>query len=439
MAKITYDDKEIYVDGTTNSQYFRYQDANEIKNVVNTNDTNLERVDTRLEHLYELLSQETTQTGTELTINNTFADNMQLDLKGNESQNSTTGKNIVDCYNYSTRLRGLTITTNADGTFNITGRSTSTGDITLSNDFKDRFEVGKTYAEYLSSEYGAGLNIYCALKYSGQTNTVNITPNASRTISATALESASLKLYVTNVGVDYDYHNLKIMIGEGSTLTEDDYEAPTNGISPNPQYPQQIEIATGNNTITITNSDNTASQILPVNLGSIELCKIGDYQDYIYKDLTTNKWYKHKTIEKIVLNGTETNIQPNTAVDRFNISIQNVKYGSVASPNAISTHYTSRFSPTNNSIYVSGSISMISIMDNRFSSLAGYKTWLSANNVTIYYVLNTATDVEITDTTLIEQLEAINNAQSYDYQTNITQTNAILPFIITATARVERS
>ena len=167
MAKITYDDKEIYVDGSTNSQYFRYQDANEIKNVVNENDTNLERVDTRLKHIYEIVSKETTQTGTELTINNTFADNMKLDLKGNSSQYTTTGKNLIDTNNFETiERRGLTITMNNDGTFNVVGRSTSTGTILIGNDFASRLINGHTYSEYLDgAKYGENLNLFCHLKY----------------------------------------------------------------------------------------------------------------------------------------------------------------------------------------------------------------------------------------------------------------------------------
>ena len=44
------------------------------------------------------------------------------------------------------------------------------------------------------------------------------------------------------------------------------------------------------------------------------------------------------------------------------------------------------------------------------------------------------TSTQITDTTLIGQLDAMNNAVSYDTQTNISQTNANLPFIISASA-----
>ena len=51
---------------------------------------------------------------------------------------------------------------------------------------------------------------------------------------------------------------------------------------------------------------------------------------------------------------------------------------------------------------------------------------------TVYYV--GTEDLTITNTTLINQLEAIYNAISYSGQTNITQTNNDLPFIIKASA-----
>jgi hypothetical protein len=432
MAKITYDNKEIYTDGSTNSQYFRYQDANEIKNVVNANDTRLERI-------YELLSQETTQTGTEITIDNTFADNMQLDLKGNLSQYVTTGKNLIDTNNFETiNSRGVTISKNDDGSFNIVGTASSSGTIIIGNNFASKLVDGSTYAEYLNEEYGAQLNLYCELGYAN--STINLTPTTSRTINTSqygALNTAYLRLYVTSGNV-YNYHNLKIMIAEGTSFTDDDYEPFSNyEASPNPSYPQPIKVVTGDNTITISNADNTENQNFLINLGDLWLGKINDNEDYIYKN--NDKWYLKKMTDKVVLKGTETALT-RVSSSRYNFVPANPsKKGSSENPNVVSTHYIANYSTNNYSIFASSSAGTISIMDNRFSTLAEYKTWLSANNVEIYYVLNTPTDIEITDTTLINQLEAIQNAQSYDYQTNITQTNAILPFIITATARVERS
>ncbi|NLW14844.1 MAG: hypothetical protein GX038_01080, partial [Erysipelothrix sp.] len=62
--------------------------------------------------------------------------------------------------------------------------------------------------------------------------------------------------------------------------------------------------------------------------------------------------------------------------------------------------------------------------------VTGFKNWLSTHNTAVYYPLATPTITEITDTTLIEQLDNLEKAYSYDTQTNISQTNQDKPFII---------
>ena len=69
------------------------------------------------------------------------------------------------------------------------------------------------------------------------------------------------------------------------------------------------------------------------------------------------------------------------------------------------------------------------------NSIVTFKSYATNNQVLLYYPLATPTTTEITDSTLISQLEAIK--MSYDEQTNITQTNADLPFILDITALKE--
>jgi hypothetical protein len=59
---------------------------------------------------------------------------------------------------------------------------------------------------------------------------------------------------------------------------------------------------------------------------------------------------------------------------------------------------------------------------------------LSTHNTSVYYPLATPTNTEITDTTLIEQLEELKTAMSYAEQTNISQINDDIPFILKITA-----
>lgn len=183
----------------------------------------------------------------------------------------------------------------------------------------------------------------------------------------------------------------------------------------------------------------------PYGTDSIELCKIGNYQDYFYK--SGSKWYLHKEIGKVALEGDE-----NWTAD----SNGQRAYSSVIANNVLR--------PTTNDIVLIGlcdklpvlsftdvyinkrdglSISTSGILSVHIAGVTDipfnendFKIWisqLSNNNITLYYALATAIDTEITDTTLISQLEVIYNAPLYE-QTNITQENNDLPMILDITA-----
>ena len=68
------------------------------------------------------------------------------------------------------------------------------------------------------------------------------------------------------------------------------------------------------------------------------------------------------------------------------------------------------------------------------NSISTFKSYATNNQVLLYYPLETPTYTEITDSTLISQLEALNGAKSYTTQTNISQVNNDKPFILDATA-----
>lgn len=170
----------------------------------------------------------------------------------------------------------------------------------------------------------------------------------------------------------------------------------------------------------------------------IELCKIGKYQDYFYK--SGSKWYLHKRIKKRVFNGSESwATAKNTSPYVYNLYIAD--YLRVEENIIIDTHFQSVINGTYGSMtdgqikfrYYSDTSNLLYICTTVAQTLADFKTWLSNNNVTIYYVLKEPIITEITDTTLINQLEAIYNAPLYK-QTNITQTNNDLPMVLDITA-----
>jgi len=192
--------------------------------------------------------------------------------------------------------------------------------------------------------------------------------------------------------------------------------------TPTPSSPLNIKVATGNNTILISNSDNTESQTYTINLGNITLCGLGDYRDYFYKD--EDKWYLYKTVDKKVYNGS-------TAEGWFKYSTNSFSSGKISSVRkSLCDYYEFKEGKTTATSLLDGEYCYASstnnyailIKNSNYDDVNSFKTWLSTHNITIYYVLETPTTTEITDTTLISQLNAIEEAMSYANQTNLSST-----------------
>ena len=149
-----------------------------------------------------------------------------------------------------------------------------------------------------------------------------------------------------------------------------------------------------------------------------------------------NKWYLHKEITKYELNGGMVAIDVDT--DTL-LGARKVLSSSLGGLNNLESAKSTRTAQTSNSnrlVVTNGGGLYIrflktDIVVDDMNTVAKMNTWLSNNPIICYWVLYTATDTEITDSTLISQLEVIKSALSYEVQTNITQTNNDLPFIIT--------
>jgi len=156
----------------------------------------------------------------------------------------------------------------------------------------------------------------------------------------------------------------------------------------------------------------------PINLGTLELCKIGDYQDYLYKN--NGKWYVHKEIGKVVLDGSEQmNFQGSASTPTERTIYRWYLPTYAQTDNYLSNKFIKGSSTSNRIVIVSGNdrpyisidnlLAEINVEDDNNTKLAKFKTWLSNNNVTLYYVLATPTEEEITDETLLTQLDALDN------------------------------
>ena len=176
----------------------------------------------------------------------------------------------------------------------------------------------------------------------------------------------------------------------------------------------------------------------PINLGDIELCKIGDYQDKIVKD--NGKWYLNKQIGKVVFDGTQTWQKRTDIPNLTNTSCFRSDYSTDVGEDMTSNtpQISNLFECLNNTNDIEH-LRYTNIQYYRFQLFinksrlssddeTGLNNFLSSNNMIVYYVLATQTYTEITDSTLISQLEALESAMSYKGQTNISQTNNDLPF-----------
>lgn len=189
--------------------------------------------------------------------------------------------------------------------------------------------------------------------------------------------------------------------------------------APAPDNPIPIETVTGDITQIINNKKYNFS------LGNIELCKVGNYQDYIYYN---NGWYLHKETNKIILNGGSNesygyqnnhrfwlrrsywandtvpfNPPQNTLqglyCNRFTEKTRGQTWNGIEgisydNPNTVDQPIGSTFTIACNSIATTES---------------NFKTWLSNNPLEVVYILQNPQDIQITDTTLLKQLNTVGN------------------------------
>ena len=168
---------------------------------------------------------------------------------------------------------------------------------------------------------------------------------------------------------------------------------------------------------------STATDFAPY-FTPIELCKIGDYQDYIYK--SGGKWYLRKEVGKKVLtrdNMDNLSVLQRTSGYQFDFANSGAHIGDLTGY----WFYCERFARNyfNNRDNIVNSIygytdSRVRILTNVATDTSGFKDWVEANSPIIYYVLATPTDTEITNEALIAQLEALlTTARTYTGINNI--------------------
>lgn len=202
-------------------------------------------------------------------------------------------------------------------------------------------------------------------------------------------------------------------------------------------------------------NDTTKPQLIEdyVN-GNLEYCKIGNYEDRIFKNVSGDvdysseredgAWYIKKNIGKVVLDGSENwNKVTLTTGERYFFVNDNMLQQNSTGDDIFSNYFKGINYATYYSIggidgisyqYYNNSTRLNLFFNTAFTDINAFKSWLSTNTPSAYYPLATPTYTLLNDT-LQSQLEYIYNQMlAYKGQTNISQINNDLPFVIDSTA-----
>lgn len=173
----------------------------------------------------------------------------------------------------------------------------------------------------------------------------------------------------------------------------------------------------------------------------IELCKIGDYQDYIYRDLAGN-WKIHKEISSYTFTGQEGwTKHPNGSFYSSNNLYGSLGGALPASNTDVAAVISDAFIASTYSSFDHSSAGQICInsdgTNNPRIAASGYNSstntftgMLASKRPKLYYALAEATDEELTNEELIAQLDALMEGGSYEGTTYITVSSEDLPALL---------
>lgn len=360
--------------------------------------------------------------GEEATLENVETAPIKMVLNGNTSQDTTTGKNLFTT-DYLTSNSFTTYTKLTDNSFSFTATGTwkkASYKVPCKPNTNYYFNFSSTSSMYIQIR-GVQTGTQIIAVYQAYLTTFNSGENTELQINIDIGQNSIASVTISDIQLE-----------EGTTATS--FEKYTGGQpSPSPDYPQEVKVVKGENVVSVQGK-NLAKTDYPINLGDIELCKINTYKDYFHKD--SGKWYVHKEIGKVVLDGTQTISSYNTSsTNTTRVSYHNLVTNMVGVVTLLCNMLPQKNNWNNDTEGISYNAQNRDIWFRISKSTIGTtqtetNSFLATNNMIIYYVLATPTEEEITNSTLIEQLEAISKAKSVKDKTYITQTNDELPFIL---------
>ena len=428
---------------TSESTDTQYPSAKAVYDSQAEQDTEIEKLQTRVTNLEETVNSELEDgvaTGTEITVNDSATADASLLPNGNTSQTQTNGYQLIHQPSEvdTVETSGLTFESYPDGRCKIYGTTTANEQKVL-NINTGKWELTGTshYSNLSAGTYNYKIHYIKGTfarfrARSGSSNLTNYSDTGEFTLENDITDFNIYFYLASGNTIDVEF---KIMLEKGTVAH--DWEEYTGGqASPNPTYTQPVQVLKGSNTITISNSDNTKQQIKTLTLpNGMEMCKIGDYKDEFVKDLSTGKWYKDEKINKAILIDTENWAdRPNfNACDRFVLSTNIIP---IQTQKCYSNYFITVNSDVSNTdigkiILNNGTQIIVNFSEKGTTTLGQFKDWLSSHNVELYYVRANPQLIEITDTTLIAELDELLEIRTYYGQTNVTVEAEDLPPMMT--------
>ena len=223
------------------AEEFAPEGYEELKQQVNENTF---KVDTIIEHTD--LGIKETASGEEIHLTDS-ADGKAVEyaLFGKARQNTTSGKNKFELRKNNIESNGIKVTINNDGTFNASGTATDSTYISLEQNTNELAEIISKGGNFTMSLKNATYNVYSCNINLGYKNAsganTNIVANGTAKYVDVGSSYRNFVLYVGS-GVTIDLKNVGIQLESGTVATE--WEEYSGGMaSPNPQFPQPIEVS----------------------------------------------------------------------------------------------------------------------------------------------------------------------------------------------------
>lgn len=347
----------------------------------------------------------------------------QIVIKGNSTQETTTGKNLLEPYgSFPKTSSNITFDLKEDG-FHINGKcSGNSSSIPI---YSNTLQPG-TY--YVNGITGGSNSSYQLMVFKNDTIMGYVTYN---NFKITLSESATIKLqlYVYSSYGTFNDLVLPYMICKNeSELTT--YEPYTGGQpSPSPEYPQEV---TGVDKILATFKGNKSTLTKSLNHTLLKpLYRLGK-NVYDYIDFNKGKIIRNIGVitfdgsddENIILSPPDGSRRVYLYTFRNSIlSIENINPYCKSNMFKFTNLWTDGVMSHNHLFYVSSTNIYVSY--NEITSLNDFKTWLNQNPITVVYQLATPTEEDI-PSALLTQLQAL---QTYYPETFINFTSTVKPFV----------